>query len=76
MQTELERLKRERYELTRTLDRCIRAKNIALMYETKSKIKIVENMIDDIERVDAICLIYRGLHTLITIYRILFPFLL
>ena len=45
MQTELERLKRERYELTITLDRCIRAKNIALMYETKSKIKIVENKI-------------------------------
>ena len=37
MHTELERLKRERYELTRTLDRFVRAKNIALMYETKSK---------------------------------------
>ena len=54
MQTELERLKRERYELTRTLDRCIRAKNIALMCETKSKIRIVNEMIEDIERVDAI----------------------
>lgn len=54
MQTELERLKRERYELTITLDRCIRAKNIALMYEVKSKIKIVNEMIEDIERVDAI----------------------
>ena len=42
MHTELERLKRERYELTRMLARCIKAKNIALMYETKSKIKIVE----------------------------------
>ena len=51
MHTELERLKRERYELTRMLDRCIRAKNIALMCETKSKIRIVENMIDDIEKV-------------------------
>ena len=54
MQTELERLKRERYELTIALDRCIRAKNIALMYEVKSKIKIVNEMIEDIERVDAI----------------------
>ena len=54
MMTELERLKRERYELTRTLDRCIKAKNIALMYEVKSKIKIVNEMIEDIERVDAI----------------------
>ena len=54
MQTELERLKRERYELTITLDRCIRAKNIALMYEIKSKIRIVNEMIEDIERVDAI----------------------
>ena len=54
MQTELERLKRERYELTIALDRCIRAKNIALMYEIKSKIKIVNEMIEDIERVDAI----------------------
>ena len=54
MQTELERLKRERYELTNTLSRCIKAKNIALMCETKSKIKIVNEMIDDIERVDAI----------------------
>ena len=54
MHTELERLKRERYELTTTLERCIKAKNIALMYGIKSKIRIVENMIDDIERVDAI----------------------
>ena len=52
--TELERLKRERYELTRTLDRCVRAKNIALMYETKSKIKIVDQKIQDIENVNAI----------------------
>ena len=54
MQTELERLKRERCELTRTLDRCIRAKNIALMCETKSKIKIVDQKIQDIENVNAI----------------------
>ena len=66
MQTELERLKRERYELTRTLDRCVRAKNIALMYETKSKIIIVDQKIQDIENVNAIKLddvnnnFYRG----------------
>ena len=54
MQAELERSKRERYELTRTLDRCVRAKNIALMYETKSKIRIVDQKIQDIENVNAI----------------------
>ena len=45
MQTEIERLERERYELTIALARCIRAKNIALMCETKSKIRIVENIL-------------------------------
>lgn len=54
MQTEIERLKRERYELTIALDRCIKARNLALMCEIQSKIKIVNGMIEDIERVDAI----------------------